>query len=121
MLKAHNSANVNVVLQIGGGATAGQYPGIDMQETRRYRLVPRPGTAEGWALQVLPDVQQPPAVAMNLPQTLQDFIQWGARLFPAKQYALALWHHGGGPIHGFGSDKALAAARRCRWQTSPRH
>ena len=111
MLKAHNSANVSVVLQIGGGATAGQYPGIDMQETRRYRLVPRPGTAEGWALQALPDVQQPPAVAMNLPQTLQDFIQWGTRLFPARQYALALWDHGGGPIHGFGNDKALGGGK----------
>ena len=47
MLKARNSAQVNVVLQIGGGETSGSYPAIDMQKTRRYRLVPRSGTTQG--------------------------------------------------------------------------
>lgn len=104
MVKAGNSANVNVVLQIGGGATPGNFPGVNMQEMRRYSLVPNAGTTVGWTLQPLPEAQQVPAVAMNLPQTLQDFIQWGAAQFPAERYALALWDHGGGPIHGFGAD-----------------
>lgn len=111
MLRAINSPRVNVILQIGGGATIGQHPGIDMQQTRRYRLAPRPGTAIGWTLEELPAAQQPLQVAMNLPQTLQDFIQWAAREYPAQQYALSMWNHGGGPIHGFGSDDATGGGK----------
>lgn len=107
MLRARNSDQVEVVLQIGGGKAPGQFPNVNMQQTRRYRLVPVAGTAQGWTLQALPEAQQPPQVAMNKPQTLQDFIQWGAREFAAEQYALCLWDHGGGPIHGFGNDYAL--------------
>ncbi len=106
MLKAANSANVNVVLQIGGGRSSGDFPGVNMQEMRRYSLAPNAGTTAGWTLQPLPEAQQVPTVAMNLSQTLQDFIQWGAAQFPAERYALALWDHGGGPIYGFGTDKA---------------
>ena len=106
MLKAQNHSEVNVVLQIGGGASPGEYPGIDMQQTRRYRLVPQAGSREGWTLQELPASEQPGQIAMNLPSTLRDFIAWGARTYPAQQYALSLWNHGGGPIHGFGSDDA---------------
>lgn len=111
MLRAINSPRVNVILQIGGGATAGEHPGIDMQQTRRYRLAQRPGTAIGWTLEELPAAQQPLQVAMNLPQTLQDFIQWAAREYPAQQYALSMWNHGGGPIHGFGNDKATGGGK----------
>ncbi|WP_343591391.1 clostripain-related cysteine peptidase [Paracidovorax wautersii] len=106
MLKAASSANVNVVLQIGGGESSGDFPGVNMQEMRRYSLVPNAGTTAGWTLQPLPEAQQVPTVAMNLSQTLQDFIQWGAAQFPAERYALALWDHGGGPISGFGNDRA---------------
>lgn len=106
MLRAVNNPRVNVILQIGGGATAGQHPGIDMQQTRRYRLAARLGTAIGWTLEALPAAQQPQQVAMNRPDTLKDFIQWAAREYPAQQYALSLWDHGGGPIHGFGNDRA---------------
>lgn len=107
MLAARNNPDVNVVLQIGGGKTAGQFDGVDMQQTRRYHLLPRPGTREGWTLEPLPADQQPPQVAMNRPDTLRDFLQWGERAFPAQQYALSLWDHGGGPIHGYGNDEAL--------------
>lgn len=107
MLAARNNPDVNVVLQIGGGKTAGQFAGVDMQQTRRYHLLARPGSREGWTLQPLPADQQPPQVAMNQPDTLRDFLQWGARAFPARQYALSLWDHGGGPIHGYGNDHAL--------------
>lgn len=107
MLRARNHPDVNVVLQIGGGKTAGQFAGVDMQQTRRYHLVPTPGGNTGWTLEPLPADQQPPQVAMNRPDTLRDFLQWGARAFPAQQYALSLWDHGGGPIHGYGNDHAL--------------
>lgn len=112
MLLAKSSDQVNVVLQIGGGKTDGSFPNVKMTQTRRYRLVPTQAAAgatvtQGWTLEQLPQEQQPAAVAMNKVETLRDFIQWGAREFPAQKYALTLWDHGGGPIHGFGADKSL--------------
>jgi hypothetical protein len=38
------------------------------------------------------------------PAALADFIQWGMKKFPAKNYALVLWDHGGGWT-GFGLDE----------------
>ena len=111
MLKARSNPDVNVVLQIGGGETAGQFPGVDMQQTRRYRLAPQAQPELGWMLEPLPADQQPPQVAMNQPDTLRDFLQWGARQYPAQQYALTLWDHGSGPIHGFGNDDALGGGK----------
>ena len=110
MLQARSSPDVNVVLQIGGGKTAGQFPGVDMQKTKRYRLNPTGAAAsggsltQGWNLELLPEAQQSAQVAMNKTDTLRDFIQWGAQQYPAEQYALTLWDHGGGPLGGFGSD-----------------
>lgn len=110
MLQASSSKDVNVVLQIGGGKTTGQFPGVDMQKTKRYRLTPTGAPAsggsltQGWNLELLPEAQQSAQVAMNKTQTLRDFIQWGAQQYPAEQYSLVLWDHGGGPIDGFGWD-----------------
>ena len=118
MVKAPSSPDVEVIVQIGGGATPGAYPGIDMQKTQRYRLVPaQPSQAgnevvgNGWKLERLPQAQQPAQVAMNVSSTLQDFIEWGTKSYPAEQFHLALWNHGGGPVHGFGFDKALGAGQ----------
>lgn len=81
--------------------------GIDARQTRRYRLVPQAGSREGLdAAKRAARQRQPGQIAMNLPSTLRDFIAWGAQTYPAQQYALSLWNHGGGPIHGFGSDDA---------------
>ena len=38
------------------------------------------------------------------PETLRDFISWGAEYAPAKKYGLILWDHGGGPLTGFAAD-----------------
>lgn len=48
---------------------------------------------------------------MNKADTLHNFIQWGARQYPAQQYALTLWNHGGGPIGGFGVDRSYGGGR----------
>ena len=37
-----------------------------------------------------------PLHSMADPETLADFIRWGAQAFPAEKYALVLWGHGGG-------------------------
>lgn len=112
MLYAANSPDVNVILQVGGGSEPGDVRGVDLTKTVRYRLTaiaasPGATIVQGWALERLPESEQPgTTVAMNKPDTLRDFIRWGARQYPAEQYALTLWNHGGGPIAGFGWDKA---------------
>jgi hypothetical protein len=109
MLAASSSKDINVVLQVGGGSEAGIFPGVDLTQTARYRLAPvtEVQNGQGWKLERLPDADQPGAtVPMNKSGSLQDFIQWGARQYPAQQYTLTLWNHGGGPIKGFGWDKS---------------
>ena len=41
----------------------------------------------------------------TVPETLSDFIRWGAKNYPADRYILILWDHGGGPVYGFGYDE----------------
>ncbi len=110
MQAAQSSPDVNVVIQIGGGDIAGpaQEEGVDMRVTRRYHLVAE-STQIGanWRLVPLPESEQPANVAMNKPETLSDFLRWGARTFPANQYVLTMSDHGGGPIAGYGNDEAL--------------
>lgn len=108
MEEARASKDVNVLVQVGGGDSPGELPDIDMQETRRYRLVPDPeDKGASWALEALPQNQQPANVAMSKPDTLRDFLQWGARQYPADRYAVVLSDHGGGAMGGFGADEAL--------------
>lgn len=114
MLAAASSKDINVVLQVGGGSAAGSVAGVDLTQTVRYRLAPAsaPSNGRGWTLERLPQAEQPGAqVAMNKADTLRNFIQWGARQYPAQQYALTLWNHGGGPVAGFGWDEAYGGGR----------
>lgn len=39
------------------------------------------------------------------PQTFYDFLAYCYRNYPASQYALVCWDHGGGPALGYGSDE----------------
>ena len=42
---------------------------------------------------------------MGYPETLCGFINFAYNLFPAEQYGLVFWNHGGGAIVGYGSDE----------------
>ena len=46
-----------------------------------------------------------PLRSMADPDTLADFIRWGAEKYPAKKYALILWDHGGGSKTGLFIDE----------------
>ena len=46
-----------------------------------------------------------PLQNMAEPETLSDFIRWGAQTCPAKKYALVLWDHGGGAKTGLFIDE----------------
>lgn len=39
------------------------------------------------------------------PAALLEFLELGYTCFPAENYGLILWDHGGGPVHGFGADE----------------
>ena len=43
--------------------------------------------------------------SMADPETLADFIRWGAEVSPARKYALVLWDHGGGSKTGILADE----------------
>ena len=42
---------------------------------------------------------------MGYPETLAGFINFCYYLYPAEEYGLILWNHGGGAIEGYGSDE----------------
>ena len=50
------------------------------------------------------------SVSMTKPNTLADFIEYGAERFPANRMALILWDHGGGSVSGFGYDEKFASS-----------
>ncbi len=49
-----------------------------------------------------------PLASMAAPETLTDFIKWGAEKYPAKKYGLVLWDHGGGSKTGLFIDELFA-------------
>ena len=50
------------------------------------------------------------SVSMTDPDTLADFIRYGAKKFPANRMALIFWDHGGGSVSGFGYDEKYASS-----------
>jgi len=47
-------------------------------------------------------------VAMTKPDTLESFIKWCAKNYPANRNMLIFWDHGGGSISGYGYDEKFA-------------
>ena len=50
------------------------------------------------------------SVSMTKPGTLADFIEYGAKRFPANRMALIFWDHGGGSVSGFGYDEKFPSS-----------
>ncbi|MEK7947603.1 clostripain-related cysteine peptidase [Pigmentiphaga sp. YJ18] len=82
------SDRVNVVLATGAADKDG------------WRTVQRK-RVRGQQVDVLDDLGN---VDMGSAQTLQDFVSWGMKAYPAERTMLVLWDHGGGPNRGIGSD-----------------
>ena len=55
--------------------------------------------------QIIELVDTLPLQNMSAPETLADFIRWGAENYPAKKYALVLWGHGNGAKTGLFIDE----------------
>lgn len=88
------SDNVNIVYQTGG--TQSWYEGIiSSDRIQRYELI------QGDIMLV----DEQPLANMGDPDTLSEFISWGAENYPAENMGLVMWNHGGGSISGICFDE----------------
>ncbi|MGE5704161.1 MAG: clostripain-related cysteine peptidase [Clostridia bacterium] len=94
MMKVGSTAKVNVVVETGG---TNQWAFEHISNAKNQRWLVKQGD-----MQLVGEVGKR---SMGAPATLSDFITWGVQKYPAKKYALVMWDHGAGSVHGFGSDE----------------
>lgn len=95
MLAAKGSSQTRIVITTGGANKVDPAGLVTSWKTvKRFEL------AEG-KLKELADLG---AQNMNSGGTLQDFVTWGVRTYPADRTMLMMWDHGGG-YYGFGGDE----------------
>lgn len=93
MVAAGSGGNVTVVAETLSTKRWKSTYGISSRTAQRYEV-----TGKGLKLVTddLGDLQVGEA------KNLTDFIQWGAKQYPADRYILVLWDHGAGPVYGYG-------------------
>lgn len=96
MIDAGYSENVNVLIQTMGTKYWSKTLGIKSDRSQTYRIGP-----DGLEL-IRDDLGQ---LDCTKPETLRDFLRYGAQEYPASRNILILWDHGGGPAYGFGWDE----------------
>ena len=96
MLAADISGQVNVLIETVGTKSWSKRLGIASDHTQRYK-------AEAGQLVLVDDSLG--QLDCTAPETLADFIAWGAANYPANRYILIFWDHGAGPVYGFGYDE----------------
>ena len=94
MLSASGSNNVSFVIETGG---ARSWRNNTIKSNRLGRYLIKNGT--------IADAGGVSAANMGEEHTLQDFLSWGVKSFPADHMALILWDHGGGSITGVCFDE----------------
>lgn len=94
MMQVGSSDEVNVIIETGGTYTWANEV-VDGERNQRWLVHEN-------ELEKLMDLEK-----RNIgdPGTLTDFLTWGVQEFPAENYALIFWNHGGGSIMGFGADE----------------
>lgn len=98
LLSADIPEGVNIVIQTGG-AKRWYTEGISALSTDRY-------TVEGGKLVMRERISR--LLNFGEAQTLSDFTAWAAQNYPAEQYGLILWNHGGGSLGGVCYDENFA-------------
>ena len=90
---------VNVLIQTGGTESwqAKDEVGMDIASDRLQRWT---WDENGYTL-----VEELELASMAKHTTLSDFIQWGAKYYPAEKSMLTLWDHGGGSATGLIADE----------------
>ena len=96
--------SVNVVFETGGCRQwHTKELGMDVKTSALQRWHFPVNTESGFGDYILDETL--PLQSMADPETLSDFIRWGAANYPAKKYALVLWDHGGGSKSGLLIDE----------------
>lgn len=93
VLDADYSEDVNIVIQTGG-TKEWQNSDIKGNAVQRFE-VDKNG---------LKEIDNLGKICMTKESTLSDFIQFSKENYPAEEYILVLWDHGGGVPNGFGVD-----------------
>jgi len=89
-----STASVNILVQLDRIRRHDGSNG-NWKDTRRGRVVQDTDTLEiNTPLTNIDGADE--ELNMGDPETLTDFIQWGASAYPADKYAIVLWDHGGG-------------------------
>ena len=96
MRSGFDTEKVNIILCTGGAKTwLGRFPN---DKICFYRAAGRrPELLESFDL-----------ASMGDPSTLSSFLNYSYEHFPAEQYALILWDHGGGPMNGVCFDELFS-------------
>ncbi len=95
MMAVGSKPNVNVVVETGGTA---EWMNEWVRADRNQRWLVKKG-----GLELLDDSLGARNIGES--KTLQDFVEWGIKKYPAKKYALVFWNHGAGSVNGFGADE----------------
>ena len=96
MLAANIGSRVNVLVETIGTKSWSKKLGVASDHTQRYQV-------EAGNLSLVDDSLG--QLDCTSPDTLSDFITWGAANYPANRYILIFWDHGAGPVYGFGYDE----------------
>lgn len=94
MMEATSSDDLNIVIQTGG-AFEWQMDEISDGEVERFAI-------ENGKLVKLDNLSD---ISMVREESLIDFIKFASQEYPAGNYVLVLWDHGGGIPVGFGQDE----------------
>ncbi len=100
--------NVNILFQTGGSYQwYAQSLGLNIspKALQRWRFDYYPDEAGELPEEPFQLLETLPLQSMSDPETLSDFIRWGARTCPARKYALVLWGHGSGGETGLLVDE----------------
>lgn len=100
MASATISDKVNIIVYTGG-CSAWKTNGISSQYNQIYKLT------SGSMKQLESNAG---TGAMTDPDTLQSFITYAAKNYPANRQMLIFWDHGGGSISGYGYDETHKSA-----------
>ena len=100
MLAVQEGSNVNVIVQTGGAASWEREEISDSIEDD-VSINTRWDVYQG----ELTELKNVGRRNMGNPETLSNFLIWSAQHYPAKNYSLVFWDHGGGSLNGFGYDE----------------
>lgn len=95
MEQSGSTGDVNIVLQykrISQSAIDDDTSNGNWTDTRRYYVTRDSDTNNTNS----PIISQSSNIDMGRAQTLQEFVQWGVKAYPAEKYCLVIWNHGAG-------------------------